>query len=153
MNHKKVFSKKQKKIFLGWVICVIVLGYFLISNQYGKIDKILDNFVTFNSILLGFVLTCFTIISSMLGEKVTKKLQETNAYYSLMTNFYWLMNLLFFNLVVSFVIQFLDYQNSDLKSIYIDLTLIADITLVFLLLWYAVSRISRVMRSVNKITD
>jgi hypothetical protein len=50
-------------------------------------------------------------------------------------------------------IQFLDYQNSDLKSIYIDLTLIADITLVFLLLWYAVSRISRVMRSVNKITD
>lgn len=89
----------------------------------------------------------------MLGEKVTKKLQETNAYYSLMTNFYWLMNLLFFNLIVSFILQFFDYQNSKFKSIYIDTLLIIDITLVFLLLWYAISRISRVMRSVNKITD
>jgi hypothetical protein len=47
--------------------------------------------------------------------------------------------------VVSFVIQFLDYQNSDFKSIYIDLTLIADITLVFLLLWYAVSSPEQIM--------
>jgi Na+-driven multidrug efflux pump len=152
MKHK-IFNKKQKKILLFWIICTPILGYFLITNQYGKIDKIMNNFVTFNSILLGFVLTCFTIISSMLGEKVTKKLQETNAYYSLMTNFYWLMNLLFFNLIVSFILQFFDYQNSKFKSIYIDTLLIIDITLVFLLLWYAISRISRVMRSVNKITD
>ncbi|CAC9604889.1 hypothetical protein [uncultured Gammaproteobacteria bacterium] len=138
---------------LFWLILVIFLGYFLISNQYGKIEKILDNFITFNSILLGFVLTCFTIISSMLGEKVTKRLQETNAYYSLTTNFYWLMNLLFFNLVISFILQFFDYQNSKFKSIYIDLILIIDITLVFLLLWYAISRIARVMRSINKITN
>ncbi len=151
MKHK-IFNKKQKVVILFWLILSVVLGYFLISNQYAKIEKILESFIVFNSIILGFVLTCFTIISSMLGEKVTKKLQETNAYYSLTTNFYWLMNLLFFNLVISFILQFFDYQNSKYQSIYIDLVLVADITLVFLLLWYAISRIARVMRSINKIT-
>lgn len=150
MKHK-IFNKKQKITIFSWLVLVVVLGYFLISNQYGNIDKILDSFIAFNSILLGFVLTCFTIISSMLGEKVTKKLQETNAYYSLMTNFYWLMNLLFFNLVVSFVFQFFDYRDSKFKNTYIDLMLIADIALIFLLLWYAISRIARVMRSIDKI--
>ncbi len=148
----KIFNKKQKAVIFFWIILSVVLGYFLISNQYAKIEKILESFITFNSIMLGFVLTCFTIISSMLGEKVTKKLQETNAYYSLTTNFYWLMNLLFFNLVISFILQFFDYQNSKYQSIYIDSALIADIALVFLLLWYAISRIARIMRSVNKIT-
>jgi hypothetical protein len=151
MKHK-IFSKEQTTIMAIWMALMVVCGYFLMSNQFGKIDKILDNFIVFSSITLGFVLTCYTIIASLLGDKVTKKLQETNAYYSLMTNFYWLMNLLFFNLVISFILQFLDYQKSEYKSIYIDLILIADITFMFLLLWYAISRMARVMRSVDKIT-
>lgn len=148
-----IFSKKQKLIIFFWLVLNTCAGYILISNQYGNTQKILDNFTIFNLIILGFVLTCFTIISSTLGEKVTKKLQETNAYYSLATNFYWLMNLLFFNLVISFILQFFDYKNSKFQSIYIDLILIADITLVFVLLWYAISRIARVMRSIDRISN
>lgn len=151
MKHN-IFNKKQKQIISLWLILSVCVGYFSIHSQYGGIKIILDGFTTFNSILLGFVLTCFTIMSSILGDKVTKKLQETNAYYSLTTNFYWLMNLLFFNLVVGFIIQFFDYQNSKFKNIYIDVILIADIALIFLLLWYAISRIARVMRSIDKIT-
>lgn len=149
MSNKKVFSKKQKRIISWWLLIAVLLGWHAISNQYGSIDKIVIDFTYFNLILLGFVLTFFTITSSLLGNELTKRLQDTNAYYSLMTNFYWLVVLLFFNLVVSFIFQFFSYLESSYRNIYTDLIVVFDISFLFLLFWYAISRLSRFIKNIK----
>ncbi len=149
MNTKKAFSKKQKIIISIWLLIAVLLGWHAILNQYGSVDKIVTNFTNFNLILLGFVLTFFTITSSLLGNELTKRLQDTNAYYSLMTNFYWLIVLLFFNLVASFIFQFFGYLELSYRRTYTDLIIIFDVALLFLLLWYAISRLSRFIKNIK----
>ncbi len=143
----KVFNQRQKYNIYFWTLISVVLGHFLISNQCVKIEKTFDIFFTssISLVILAFVSIPYLIIS---GE-IMKKLQETNAYYSLISNFYWIVSLLFFNWVIGWVFWFFGlhkYQN-----IYIDLMLIADMSLLSLLIWYAISRTMRVIRSGYKL--
>ena len=125
------------------------MSWHAIANEYASVDEIVVNFTNFNLILLGFVLTFFTITSSLLGNELVKRLQETSAYYSLMTNFYWLIILLFVNLVFSFIFNFFGYLSLNFRNTYTDLIIVFDISLLFILLWYAISRLARVLRSIK----
>ena len=144
-SKKRIFNSRQKITMLLWII--LTIAFYSYFNKWGNLNKILDNFFNFNLILFGFTLTSVAIITSTLGEELTQRLQKTNAYWSLMSNFYWLMILLFWNLIIGFLLQFFSYSQN--KYCILDLFIVFDITLTMLLLWYAVTRLTRFIRYIK----
>ncbi len=142
---QRITSNKQLVVGSLWLLLSVFFSYHALNNQWVDLTKVYAQFLTFNSILMGFVITALTITGSTLGAPLIKELQKNGSYYSLLTNFYWLFILLFLNTIFGF--GFL------LKQItlywFIDLLILTDITLLLILFWYAISRLVRIMRAIR----
>lgn len=142
---QRITSNKQLIRSALWLFVSALVSYYALKNQWINLSGVYTQFLTFNSVLMGFVITALTIASSRLGEPLIKTLQENGSYYSLLTNFYWLFILLFLNTVFGFMLLL---KETTLHW-FIDLLFLMDITALLILLWYAISRLIRIMRALR----
>jgi hypothetical protein len=142
---QRITSTKQLKRSAFWLLLSAFVGYYALKNQLIDLNKVYDSFLTFNSILMGFVITALTITGSTLGTPLVKELQKNGSYYSLITNFYWLFILLFINTIFGFIFLL----SKITAHWFIDFLVLIDITLLLILFWYAISRLVRLVRALK----
>lgn len=148
----KLFSKKQKIVISTWLIVALASGIWVSNNNYMVFPDGFEQLsLQLNLILLGFVLTALSMIGSILGKDLVKQLQGNGAYYSLMNNFYILSIVLLFNALFSLLVLLMPVSKLWVSNFiyFVNLLIILDLTAVFLLLWYGVSRLARLMKHIK----
>lgn len=143
----RVFNRRQKILIAFWCALVPVVGVLLHRCGYAVFDRIADTLLEISIPLLGLVLVTVSVIATVLDKPLIKRLNQTNAFYSLNQNLYILMVLLFVGSVAGAVLRHINYQNVALVINVMVLTLIAGI---FVLFWYAFTRFLRMMRHINQ---
>jgi hypothetical protein len=69
---QRITSDKQLNISAFWLLLSAFVNCHTLKNQWIDLNKVYDSFLTFNSILMGFVITALTIVGSTLGTPLLK---------------------------------------------------------------------------------
>lgn len=138
---KRVFNNKQKIYMLFWLIFANLLGWYFSIIP----DKLIEHFllVNFTVLMLMMVPHIFLDIIFRNNLELVNRLKETNAFYSLSTNYYWVIMVPVYNWIVAFFVYLLQLKYTN---IYIDLLVVSNITILVLLSYYAVSRSWRIFK-------
>lgn len=139
-----VFNSRQKRWILFWWASVPTVGGWLSCSGYANFFSLSQTLLDISVPLLGTVVVTYSILFGLLNTSLIKRLKETNAFYSLNKNLYWLTISVFFGAVAGAILQHNNFQN-PLASFVIDIVVLWWIAHIFILFWYAFTRLLRTM--------
>lgn len=145
MNNR-IFNRWQKSCISFWCVLVPVVGGWLSHVGCVSFDHLADTLLEISIPLLGLVLVTVSVISPVLDKPLIKRLNRTNAFYSLNRNLYFLMVLLFIGSVAGAVLRHVNYASI---AFVINLLILVLIASIFTFFWYAFTRFLRMMRNIN----
>ena len=152
----KLISRKQKFFALFVVLSVTAGGGYL--SWHDKIDVLGISYFWFTNslLLLGFAITTLSFFTgnfmkSLDAAAFKRMTEKSRSYVAMSLNFKLLIYFLYANTIIGFLLVI--YPHNLWSLIFqkiISILLLLDISILWILLWYAISRFVRLVLAMGK---